>query len=125
MSLGNAYPARKLTPNTRTVTARFTGGGAAGNWTKVYGDGIASVAYNAATGKFLMTFVDVGAAIQTASVVGHNAAGTAPLFGSVDFANLSLSAKTVPVEMWTDAGALADPDTTCHITVTVEWRDNT
>ncbi len=52
----SAGVAQPMTPGTTTeIHARWLGGGAAGNCTRVTGAGIASVNYNSATGCYLIT----------------------------------------------------------------------
>lgn len=82
----------------------WTGAGAAASCTQVSTDwnrGIASVAYNAATGKYLVTFYDCGQQILPGTDVKVcRAAGAAPLLVNVVLSTYSATAKTVEIEVW-------------------------
>lgn len=116
MSLGNSYPVRSTIPNTETIRGCWTGGGAATNCTKAAADwsrGIKSIAYNAATGKYLVTFYDNGQQIVGGQVECSGAAGAAKKQVHILRSTYSPSAKTVQLEVWTGpAGALVDLLTT-------------
>lgn len=75
-SLGG--PVKGSSNKTVRVTGRFAGGGAAANCTKVTGcaRGFTSVAYNAATGKYLVTLDAVGGKFLGGTILVTNAAGT-------------------------------------------------
>ena len=125
MALGNAYPKRVLEPNLRTVSGVFTGAAAA-NMVKVTGKGITSLAYNAATGKFLLNFTDVGVEIRGWRIhVGANT-GVAPPVGSLVLGSFSASAKTCQVEFWDMAApSLSNPQSTMKVYVEVDFSDST
>ena len=74
-SLGG--PVRGGANKTVVVKQRFLGGGAAANMTKVPkgGRGVASVTYNAATGKYVITFDQVGANFLGADLTCTNSTG--------------------------------------------------
>lgn len=120
MALSDGKPLRTLSPNLRIVYGTYTGAGAA-NMVKLTGRGIASVNYNSATGKYLITFTDVGAEIRSCKITVHNnTAGAAPLVGSAQITTFSTSAKTLPFETWDLAApGLANVTSvmTCHIEV--------
>jgi hypothetical protein len=82
----------------------WTGGGAAASCTQVSTDwnrGISSVAYNAATGKYLVTFLDCGQQILPGSEVKVcRAAAAAPLLVNIVRGTYSATAKTVEIEVW-------------------------
>jgi len=65
-----------LIPNTVRVTGRWAGGGAASDCTKVKSAGITSVAYNAATGAYKITFDNVGEVFLGGTIQVHSTAGT-------------------------------------------------
>ena len=102
MSLGQAYPVRASIPDLFEVRGVWTGGGAAADMTKEEEDwsrGIASVAYNAATGKYLVTFVDVGQQLVDAEAkVLRDGSGDDHIPGVVIWDSLDLDAKTIEVE---------------------------
>lgn len=91
----------------------FTGGGAAASCTKATADwsrGISSVTYNAATGKYLVTFVECGEQILPGTVVDvFRPAGAVPLEVNVVRGSYSASAKTVQIEVWTSGTDLVAP----------------
>ena len=126
MSLPNASPMRLAEPNTQHCIAKFNGGGAAANWSKLDGDGISSVTYNAATGKFKINFTDVGVSILSAAGVGHRATGSAPLHVGFVPGTLSIANKTVDIEVWDMATpSLVDPATTVEIHLDICWKKTT
>ena len=112
MSLGNAFPVRSTVPDLTVVTGLWTGGGAAADMSVTSGDwnkGIASVAYNAATGKYLITFVDVGADIVHCEAKVHRpTSGDDPIGSNILIGTFSRTAKTVEVEF---GATLVDIDT--------------
>lgn len=101
------------------VCGIWTGGGAATNCTHSSADhsaGITSVAYNAATGKYLITLTEFGQQLLPDShVVIHRAAAAAPLVANlvrtITVATGGATA-TVAFEVWDLAGALTDLATT-------------
>lgn len=127
MSLGNAFPIRSTIPDTVKVQGVWTGGGAGQDCTHVAADwnrGVASVVYNSATGKYLMTFMDVGQ-----QIVGHNIrvcglTGVDPVVVNLLIGTFSTSAKTVEVEFSDLAGTLIDLLTTDKLLVDVEFAKN-
>jgi hypothetical protein len=124
MPLGNNYPVKCSIPDTVEVAGVWTGAGAA-NMTKTSGDwskGIASVNYAAATGKFTITFTDVGYQIIGAEVTVMRPDGTAPLVGNIVRGSFSQSAKTVPVQFWDMATpSLANPAATDRVCIRVKF----
>lgn len=123
-AIGNASEVRSTLPGVHKVQGVWTGGGAAADCSHAAADwsrGVASIAYNGATGKYLITFTDVGQ-----QIVGHNirvcglttvATVTANLLrGSFDSA-----AKTVQVEFYDLGGSLIDLLTTDKVLVDVEF----
>ena len=118
MSLGNSYPTRSTIPNTDIVRGVWTGGGAAANCTKAPADwsrGIKSITYNAATGKYLVTFVDAGQQYVGGGIDVCGVSGGAKKYAHILRSTYSPSAKTVQVEIQTGAGVLADLLTTEQI----------
>ncbi len=101
MTIGNAFPVRSTIPDLIEVAGVWTGGGAAADCTHAAADwnrGIASVAYNAATGKYLVTFVDCGQQIVKYSIQVEGDTGVDPVVGMVVAGSYSQSAKTVALE---------------------------
>jgi hypothetical protein len=60
MALTTRSPAHGVSFNTSIAAARFLGGGAAADCSKVAGRGVRSVAYNGATGAYLVTLESCG-----------------------------------------------------------------
>jgi hypothetical protein len=110
--------------NGKTVrdTARFLGGGAAANCTRVYGDNVRSVTYNAATGRYLVTFNDTqGGVIKWASAQVMPVSAGANVLARLVMASYSPSARTIQLETYTDAGAAVDLITTATLMLEFEW----
>lgn len=132
MALGNAFPVRSSIPDTIRVLGVWTGGGAAANMTKATADwnrGIASVAYNAATGKYLITFTDVGQQIVAYNISCTSTTGVIPKNVALLRNTFSASAKTVEIEIRTPATeavatALVDLLTTFKICIDVTFAKN-
>lgn len=132
MSTGASYPVRHTIPDVVTVGGVWTGGGAAANMTKATGDwnqGIASVAYNAATGNYRITFVDVGQQIIFAAVTCVSTTGVICKDVEVLRSTFSTSAKTLDIEVWTRAtdvaaAALVDLLSTFKLLIKVEFAKN-
>lgn len=103
-------------------TARFLGGGAAANCTKVYGDNVKTVTYNAATGKYLVTFNETaGGVIKWASAQVHPVSAGAGVFARLCLATYSASAKTVELETYDIADAAVDILATDTLMLEFEW----
>ena len=132
MSTGNSFPVRSTVPDTVRVQGVWTGGGAAANCTKAAADwnrGIASVNYNAATGKYKITFVDVGQQIVYAHVECFSTTGVLTKDVAVIRGSFSVSAKTYEIEIRTKAtdvaaAALVDLITTFGLMITFEFAKN-
>lgn len=130
MSLGNASVVRSTVPDQTEVRGVWTGGGAAANCTKASADaskGIASINYNAATGKYRITFTDVGQQVLDATVNVTRAAGAAPISCNVVRGSFSAANKTLDFEAWAvsaGAHALIDLLTTDKAMVTVVFTKN-
>jgi hypothetical protein len=123
MPMGNAFPARNADGDLVTVHGQFTGGGAAANCTKTSGainTGISSVNYNAATGKYLVTFQDVGQQLVEFRACVGRADAAVPLFVIPIHGSLSLTSKTLPINVRTEA-ALTDLATTDKLFITAVW----
>ncbi len=125
MSLGNAFPVRSTVPDIVRVQGLWTGGGAAANMAVTSGDwnkGIASVAYNSATGKYLVTFIDCGDQIVWADAkVFRPTTGDDPLPANILLATFSASAKTIQVEF---GATLTDIDTDEKVGFVFEFAKN-
>lgn len=132
MSLGNAFPVRSTIPDTVKVQGVWTGGGAAANMTKATADwnrGIASVAYNAATGKYKVTFVDCGQQLIGGHAECVSTTGVITKRVSIIRSSFSASAKTVEIEVWTPAtelvaSALVDLVDTFKVMLSFEFAKN-
>ena len=124
MSIGNASAVRSTIPGVHKVQGVWTGGGAAANCTHAAADwskGIASLNYNAATGKYKITFTDVGQ-----QIVGHNIrvcglTGVDQVTVNLLRGTFSSTAKTVEVEFSDLAGTLLDLLTTDKVLVDVDF----
>lgn len=132
MSMGDAFPVRSTIPDTVKAQGVWTGGGAAANMTQAAADwnrGITSVAYNASTGKYLITFTDVGQQVVGGHIECISTTGVINKDVSIVRASLSTSAKTLEIEVWTRAtdtaaAALVDLATTFKLMITVEFAKN-
>jgi hypothetical protein len=128
MSIGNAFPVRSTSPDTVKVQGVWTGGGAAADCTHDAADhshGIASVKYDSATGKYKITFVDVGQQIVGGDIkVCRAAASGAHLVTNIVRSTLSTSEKTVEFEVSDLSNTLTDLLTTDKILVNVEFAKN-
>ncbi len=120
------YPVRGRSTKMVIVAARFTGGGAATDCTKAAGRGIASVAYNSATGKYLVTFEDLFGTLLAFHVTCGNASGTTTHnTASYDIANYSSTAGTMPICISDVASpTLQDLLTTEEISITAIFADS-
>ncbi len=117
VQLGQAYPVKANIPGLRFVVGKWTGGGAAADMTVASGDwndGIASVAYNAATGKYLVTFEEVGQQIVHCDAKVHRpTTGDDPIVSNIQLDSFDRSAMTIEVEF---GATLADIDTDEKVT---------
>ncbi len=85
-------------PKTYGVMGRWLGGGAASNMTKVTGRGISSVAYNSATGAYLITFEETHPQLLAISITCGSAGSTsAQKVCNYDPATYSATAGTLPI----------------------------
>jgi len=111
------------------VNALFKGGGSATD-AVIQTTGhktVKSLTYNSATGKFLLNLWDWPGVLVKAGVTCKLGTGVIPLLVSVDWANISKTAFTIPVEFWTAAteavaAALVDPVTTAYIEVELVFQ---
>lgn len=96
MKTGN-FLVKSRSSQTVVIAARYAGGGAAANCTKVAGRGISSVNYNAATGKYLITFEDTHPALLAITITcGSGQTTAAQNVANYDPANYSATAGTMP-----------------------------
>lgn len=124
MSIGNATEVRSTLPGVHKVQGVWTGGGAAQNCTHVAADwsrGVASLDYNGATGKYLLTFTDVGQ-----QIVGHNIrvcgqTGEDPVEVNLLRGTFSTTTKSVEVEFSDLTGALLDLLSTDKVLIDVDF----
>lgn len=125
MSLGQAHLDKSTLPGLIHVQGVWTGGGAASAMTHTSTDwsrGIVSIAYNSATGKYLITFTDVGQQIVGDSCKVWTASGDKPWTAVVIRSSLSTTAKTVEVEIWDqDGDALSDLGTSQKLAVDITF----
>lgn len=128
MPIGNTSPYRSTIPGIDCVQGVWTGGGAAANCTRAAGDwnrGIASVNYNAATGKYLVTFIDVGTQIVWGRCEVMGAAGAAGKQVNVVRSTFNATAKTVQIEVWdTATPSLVDLAATDKLCLKFEFSKN-
>lgn len=112
------------------VKGTWTGGGAAANCSRAAADwsrGIASVNYNAATGKYIITLVEGAAGEQLlpgSNIVVHRAAAAIPLLVNLIRGAFDADAGTVTFEVWAPsteavASALTDLALTDTISITL------
>lgn len=123
MALGNAYEARCTVPDATEVTGVWTGGGAAADCTHTSTDwskGIASIAYAGATGKYTITFTDVGQQLIGWTATVLRATTEDPMFFLPIAGTLSTSAKTLSVEC-NVGGTLTDALTTDKILINAKF----
>ena len=122
VGLGQAYPIRASVPDLYEVFGKWTGGGAAEDMTLEDGDwskGIASVEYNGATGKYLVTFTAVGEQLVHADAKVHRpTSGDDPIVSNILIDTLDRDAMTVEVEF---GATLADIDTDEKVTFHFVW----
>ncbi len=100
MPIGNAFPHRNTIPGLKTVGGVWTGGGATTSCTQAATDwnrGIVSVAY-VSTGKYTVTFQDVGQQIVDYNINVDGAAGVDPVVGMLVTGSFSATAKTCSIE---------------------------
>lgn len=96
------------------MNSLWTGKGAA-DMVKVQGKGVVSVAHTA-TGKYTVTFQDVGGRLLELSAVVQQATGVAPMVGTYVTGTFSQSAKTAHLEIWDLATpSLADATDTSQV----------
>jgi hypothetical protein len=122
-------PKRSTIPSVICVQGVWTGAGAAANCTHSPADdwsqGIASVNYNAATGKYKITLTQRGQQIVGGHVEVCGAAGATKKTVHIIRSTYSTSAQTVEIEVWTEgteavAPALVDLATTDKILICLE-----
>ena len=132
MGHGNLFEARSKIPASFEVRGVWSGGGAAANCSVASGDwnaGITSVAYNAATGKYLITFKDFGQQVVGGSVEVVGDSGDIPMKAHFLRDTFSASAGTMEIEVWTlateaVAAALTDVPADHKLLVHVVFADN-
>ena len=122
-----AYPIRSTAGGLTRMQGVWTGGGAAANCSRAAADhnkGISSVAYNGATGKYLVTFTDVGQQIVYADAQVSGLTGVAKVVCNVLRGSYDRTAKTVQVEFWKHDGSLIDLLTTDKVMFVFETAQN-
>lgn len=110
-----AYPIRSTVSGITRLQGVWTGGGAAADCTKEdedHNEGIAAIEYNAATGKYLVTFNDVGQQLVYASCEVAGATTEPPVKANVLRGTYDRAEKTVEVEFYKHDGSLIDLLTT-------------
>lgn len=103
---------------------QWKGGGAAGNCTREYGQGVASVNYNGATGQYRITFSNVGGSGKHPLVVIAISGATAELRANPQANAFSASNKTYDVIVRNNAGTATDLTTSDYMTIFVGWADS-
>lgn len=120
--LGQAYPLRSAGPDLLVQVGKWTGGGAAADMSVTDGDanhGIASVEYDGATGKYLVTFAEVGEQLVHCDAKVHRpTTGDDPIVSNIRIGTLDRDAMTVAVEF---GATLADIDTDEKVTFLFVW----
>jgi transcription elongation factor len=106
-------PLRAVGRNIVEYGGLWTTAGAA-NMTADYSDGIKSIAYNSAAGKFLVTFVGRPGKLISCYGQAHAVTGTGPLVVNCVVSTYTTSAEdaTVQIEFWEQSDAddaLTDP----------------
>lgn len=121
-TVGHNLPSEK-----QEVCGTWTGGGAAANCSKADADhsaGITSVAYDGATGKYVITLKEWGQQLLPGSHIEvHRAAGAAPLVVNIVRAiTVSGDSATVNFEVWDMATpSLVDLETTDTIGINLAF----
>ena len=117
------WPARAAVNNLVTVAGRWAGGGSASNMTKVSGTGISSVAYNSATGAYIITFNNVGGTFLGAWF-GLGTAGSTSAQTVANWIAYSATAKTLTIFITDVATPTAkDLATTETLNIMALWAD--
>ncbi len=121
------WPAKHTQVGVVTSWARFAGGGAAADCTRVASSGgrnVASVAYNSATGTYKITFREVGEVFLGATFHVMAATGAATSFIARPTV-YSASGKTLTFDV-TDLATPTNHDlaTTEQIWITASWADS-
>ena len=124
ISTSQKSPGRVLATNAVRLRGRWKGGGAAADCTRESGRGIASVAYNGATGRYKITFAEVGEVYLGAVFSVQGAAGAATSFMARPTV-YSATDKTLTFDV-TDLATPTNHDlaTSEYVTIDVEWDDS-
>ncbi len=117
-------PGRALGSKPIRLRGRWAGGGASADCTRVSGRGISSVAYNAAVGRYTITFKHVGEVFLGAILSVQGAAGAATTFVARPTV-YTASTKTLTIDV-TDCATPTNHDlaTTEILTIDAEWDDS-
>jgi hypothetical protein len=121
------HPVKADCHSPHVAFGRFAGGGAASNMTKVFGRGISSVTYNAATGCYRITFN----AVPAGTFLGVHiscapSAGTAAGMRIANETGGTYSATNKIVDFTvcdTATPTLTDLATTDYVTITAMWAE--
>lgn len=109
----------KTGASTKQWTVRWLGTGA-GASVPVKTNGVSPVLTRQGVGLYTMTFQDVGGKVADLVGTTHTVATIAPQYWKYVGGSLSQSAKTIALECWSAAGALADPPATANTIVAIE-----
>lgn len=117
-------PGKVVGTNVISVKGRWAGGGAAGNCTRTSGRGISSVDYNSATGKYVITFAEVGEYFLGARIDIMSADGASTSFLGRPCV-YSASAKTLTVNV-SDVATPTNHDlaTSESMVIDAAWDDS-
>jgi hypothetical protein len=126
---GGTYPVGATHNRPIRTRERWLGGGAAADCTKISkasGKNIASIAYAAATGKYTITFRNVGAQWLGLHASVAAAAGAATAFVAFEIVgSYSATAKTVQIQVSDVATPTAhDLAATENLIIDAEWCDS-
>lgn len=118
------WPPKHVSNSVVEVTARFQGGGAASNCTKIAGRGVTSVNYNSATGAYIITFDNVGETFLGGSISVNSTAGTTATARVVNTTAYSATNKTLTFFVVDTATPTAkDLATTEELWIDLKWAD--
>lgn len=106
------------------VHGRWLGAGGTNNCTKVSGVGISSVNYNAATGKYIITFSNVGATYLGCVLTVQNAADTNTGMKVAVPVAYSASAKTLTIDVADLDKALTALTSSDTLEIHAYWSDS-
>lgn len=113
----------KIAGDIRQWTQRWLGTGA-GASVPVKTNGKGTLARQG-VGLYTMVLPEVGGRIAGVTGTTHTAATVAPQSWKYVVGSLVTATKTISLECWSAAGALADPPASALVDIEVAWLDNT